>query len=143
MIVDWSPAHGETAPDRQTHTHTDRQTERQTDSISCGEVALSTPLQRTETHTRTELKTNAWGRSDYRRFLLSNGFFDSQYLFVWLWHFQSHSAGSAYDNQLSMFYWQTGVLFCGHRVVSLSGHWFSDLGWYLAELLPSSGHKVS
>jgi hypothetical protein len=44
MIVDWSTAHGETAPDRHT------------DSISRGEVALSTTLQRTETHSRPGAK---------------------------------------------------------------------------------------
>jgi hypothetical protein len=42
-------------------THTDRQT----DSMSRGEVALSTPLQRTETHTRPGTKNERpGGRSD-------------------------------------------------------------------------------
>jgi hypothetical protein len=55
MIADWSTAHGETAPDTHTHTH------RHTDSISRGEVALSIPLQRTETHTRPGTKNERPG----------------------------------------------------------------------------------
>jgi hypothetical protein len=35
------------------YTQTDKQTDKQTDSISRGEVDLSTPLQVTETRTRT------------------------------------------------------------------------------------------